>query len=168
MHEPWFSNPLYKDGGVDPLQSADVQLFEPLSDSSQQLLIQFPSILPMFDETIRNGSKGPRRLSMGKQNESKLDELKSEVYEPSTLEGLPEGKLGRIQIRRSGRAHLRLSNGMIFEVHEGSTIGSRLDAAAVISGSVSRRIEEILFLGRANVHLFRLCVASLIFKRIIS
>lgn len=74
------------------IQQCDTQQFVLSDESHQQILIQFPSLLPMFDEAafIRTleGTEAPPFPML------------DDTYKASTLSTLPEGLLGHIQIRK--------------------------------------------------------------------
>eukprot|EP01070_Trichotokara_eunicae_P007331 Trichotokara_eunicae@DN5380_c0_g1_i1.p1 len=67
-------------------------------------------------------------------------------YKVSTLQGVPNGKLGTLRIRKSGKARLHFENGLVFDVNVGTECGFCQEAVcvhkneALVFGDVKQRI----------------------------
>eukprot|EP01057_Protomagalhaensia_wolfi_P004874 Protomagalhaensia_wolfi_Nauph_80__4873@NODE_510_length_2409_cov_10_129958_g380_i0_p2_GENE_NODE_510_length_2409_cov_10_129958_g380_i0NODE_510_length_2409_cov_10_129958_g380_i0_p2_ORF_typecomplete_len377_score69_02RNA_pol_Rpc4/PF05132_14/1_5e04RNA_pol_Rpc4/PF05132_14/4_7e02RNA_pol_Rpc4/PF05132_14/1e26PGA2/PF07543_12/1PGA2/PF07543_12/1_9e02_NODE_510_length_2409_cov_10_129958_g380_i0241154 len=149
---------------VDEANRNATKLFErddEESDLTDWCLVQLPSLLPSLNkeameqqkERVEEALMTAEELEEKQKNrpaerrdtgtragalQSKLEER----YTPSAFSVLPEGRLGTIQIRRSGKAQLLLGE-HVFDVNLGSECNFAQDVGCFTEGS-----SEFFFLGR--------------------
>lgn len=121
---------------IDESNRNAASLFAPTTDEDgvpdeslpQWYLVQFPEVLPSL---VRPGQGETKRDADG-------------MYCPSRLDGLPEGRLGTIEIRQSGRVVLCVGNHR-FEINQGSDCNFAQEVACLVGGNA-----ELMFLGRCQ------------------
>jgi hypothetical protein len=85
-----------KDEPIEPIDIPNLQ--EPINDSSQLILMQFPDVLPCTRTSSSSSSNKP---------------------ELASLSDLPDGFLGKLQIYKSGKCRLKLNDDIYLDVDIG-------------------------------------------------
>ncbi|KPI97669.1 PREDICTED: DNA-directed RNA polymerase III subunit RPC4 [Papilio xuthus] len=95
------------------------------SDKPTLILLQLPTSLPG-----RSGGGDANEDSRGKSNKETQDDPSEGGEESCVLSGLQEGRVGRLQVRRSGRVTLLLGD-TVFEVCPGTKAAFHQEAVSV-------------------------------------
>ncbi|XP_013147305.1 PREDICTED: DNA-directed RNA polymerase III subunit RPC4 [Papilio polytes] len=110
------------------------------SDKPTLILLQLPTSLPG-----RSGGGDANEDSRGKPSKETQEEPPSEGGEGCVLSGLQEGRVGKLQIRRSGRVTLLLGD-TVFEVCPGTKTAFHQEAVS-ISVEDTARSAKLVSLG---------------------
>lgn len=123
-------------------------------------MIQLPSRLPALDKIAMDKQREEEELSLLTEEEAQAKKLQMEQkearkrqmgntfehvddrYQPSRIAGLPEGKLGKIVIRKSGKVELLIGD-HTFDINQGSNCNFAQEIGAYLPGN-----SEFFFLGR--------------------
>eukprot|EP01054_Gregarina_sp_Poly1_P000267 Gregarina_sp_Poly_1__266@NODE_1064_length_5198_cov_154_646658_g739_i0_p3_GENE_NODE_1064_length_5198_cov_154_646658_g739_i0NODE_1064_length_5198_cov_154_646658_g739_i0_p3_ORF_typecomplete_len397_score64_58RNA_pol_Rpc4/PF05132_14/7e03RNA_pol_Rpc4/PF05132_14/5_2e02RNA_pol_Rpc4/PF05132_14/3_4e25STAS_2/PF13466_6/0_46_NODE_1064_length_5198_cov_154_646658_g739_i015742764 len=132
-------------------------------DMNNWCLVQLPSLLPSLNKEAMEKQKEEaeealmtteeinekrkhiptdRKSTTGTHSGGFQNRSLEGKYIPSVFSGLPEGKLGTIQIRQSGKAQFVMGD-HVFDVNAGSDCNFAQDVGCFIDGS-----SEFFFLGR--------------------
>eukprot|EP00923_Selenidium_pygospionis_P058443 GHVN01102560.1.p1 GENE.GHVN01102560.1~~GHVN01102560.1.p1 ORF type:complete len:255 (+),score=58.29 GHVN01102560.1:578-1342(+) len=137
---------------VDEANRNAASLFDPPDEETEDLgrvwfLLQFPKALPALDSEAMQQAETEKYEGMkGKQEKQNSPKSPPSAlpYQRSSLNSLPEGKMGKVVIHKSGKVRMRVGS-HVFDVNQGSDCDFAQEAGCLLPDN-----NEFVFLGRCS------------------